>query len=824
MSNELVYFHKGLSEDSDSKLEAPGFLDTAENISFNVEGVQGLRPKFAYLDDEEEFGSAIHGIKIIPATTRAIIAEGVNLWSGDVPEEVPSTLPPEPPENLAADGLAEQVEISWDSVSEADSYDIYYLLVSGVRKTNGIKIAAVTSPYVHTGLVIGQTYYYIVTASNENGESEDPGEVTGTPTLQLPAPENVAAVAADLSVQISWDAVSGATSYNIYWDTSTGVTIETGTKISGATSPYTHTGRTNGQPYYYVVTAENEDGESDESAEVNGTPFEQEYMVSITVPAASVDAVLTSFPVYVDLSDLPADFWTYLEYGDGRDIRVQTSEEAEIPFDLLFCNSDDQTGALFAKVSLSNAGDTTFYVHFGLRTSDYVAVDADNGRNAVWSDYHRVLFFTGQDMYEDHTGAGDAATVVGDKITRCLIPTIQSGETQCHQGIAYDGTYYYVIGTNTLKKYDASWSLVASNTDPCGDVGVGATQCDDAEVLNGVLYVPVKFGSDSVSIAKFSATDLSFISATDISAQGHLGSSICYCERDGLLYLVSFTHTTTLFKYDPADLSYEGTATLSVAYSQMQGITWWNNRFWITQDEGTIFPVEYDGTVGPELSFTTSQPGTWGGITHTDGYLLIMEYEGINLGKIWRLDPDSVEAGTGIEFRGTNTNYLTISATQYTTWTIGASTKIDATGANRAIVSYAILGGGNNANRTTIAYRNVSNQLGLWNSVDGWLYSAVSPAINTLYRFNAVHNGTTYRKLYTNGAVVTDTGCTAYAAAGANGLYIGIEDNDFTEKMDGHIGFVYLRAEILSAEWIAAEVDNLHAPGSFYSVGAVEES
>ncbi|MBI5750179.1 MAG: fibronectin type III domain-containing protein, partial [Nitrospinae bacterium] len=74
-------------------------------------------------------------------------------------------------------------------------------------------------------------------------------------------------------VSVSWTSVSGATSYNIYWSTTSGVTKTTGTKITGGTSPYTHSGLTNGTTYYYVVTAVNGYGESGESSQVSGTPM-----------------------------------------------------------------------------------------------------------------------------------------------------------------------------------------------------------------------------------------------------------------------------------------------------------------------------------------------------------------------------------------------------------------------------------------------------------------------------------------------------------------------------------------------------------------------
>ena len=64
---------------------------------------------------------------------------------------------------------------------------------------------------------------------------------------------------------ISWNAVDGATTYNIYWSTSPDVSSQSGTKIADVTSPYTHSGLTQDTTYYYVVTAVNGYGESEDS-------------------------------------------------------------------------------------------------------------------------------------------------------------------------------------------------------------------------------------------------------------------------------------------------------------------------------------------------------------------------------------------------------------------------------------------------------------------------------------------------------------------------------------------------------------------------------
>ena len=71
---------------------------------------------------------------------------------------------------------------------------------------------------------------------------------------------------------LDWNAVSGATSYTIYWDTSTGVSSSS-TAITGITDDnYTHTGLDNGTTYYYKGATVNSAGTGSLSDEVSATP------------------------------------------------------------------------------------------------------------------------------------------------------------------------------------------------------------------------------------------------------------------------------------------------------------------------------------------------------------------------------------------------------------------------------------------------------------------------------------------------------------------------------------------------------------------------
>lgn len=87
-----------------------------------------------------------------------------------------------------------------------------------------------------------------------------------------PAPAGLKAVPGDGKATLTWDAVQGATSYALYYRTSSGVTRMNGTRVAGAVSGQTVAGLTNDTPYYFVITALGASGESLESAPVRITP------------------------------------------------------------------------------------------------------------------------------------------------------------------------------------------------------------------------------------------------------------------------------------------------------------------------------------------------------------------------------------------------------------------------------------------------------------------------------------------------------------------------------------------------------------------------
>ena len=73
-----------------------------------------------------------------------------------------------------------QVTLAWDNVPNAILYNIYWDYSPGVTKHNAKKISNVKNPHTIKGLKRGTTYYFVVTAVNELGESEVSEEISYT--------------------------------------------------------------------------------------------------------------------------------------------------------------------------------------------------------------------------------------------------------------------------------------------------------------------------------------------------------------------------------------------------------------------------------------------------------------------------------------------------------------------------------------------------------------------------------------------------------------------------------------------------------------------
>ena len=169
--------------------------------------------------------------------------------------------------NSAASG---KPMLTWNAVEGATSYRIYR---STSRGSGYSLLGTVTATsYTNTGAKAGTTYYYRVKACNDAGLSPYSNIVSGQVKSVTPKPSapvvKIGNSASSGKPMLTWNAVSGATSYKVYRATAkNGAYSLLGTVT--ATS-YTNTGAKAGTTYYYKVKAVNSAGESAYSNIVSG--------------------------------------------------------------------------------------------------------------------------------------------------------------------------------------------------------------------------------------------------------------------------------------------------------------------------------------------------------------------------------------------------------------------------------------------------------------------------------------------------------------------------------------------------------------------------
>jgi len=214
---------------------------------------------------------------------------------------------PSAPRNLTARWGDRYVNLTWEAPADDGGslivgYKVYRGTSSG-NETYLTTVGNVTTYYNDTGLTNGRTYYYRVSAVNGLGEGELSEEVSATPLGVPSAPQNLVAIAGDGYVSLTWEAPDDngglpIVGYNIYRGTSSG--NETLLATVGNVLTYNDTGLTNGQTYYYRVSAVNGLGEGELSVEVNATPK--------TIPSAPQNLVARAGNRYVVLTwEAPAD-------------------------------------------------------------------------------------------------------------------------------------------------------------------------------------------------------------------------------------------------------------------------------------------------------------------------------------------------------------------------------------------------------------------------------------------------------------------------------------------------------------------------------------
>ncbi len=143
----------------------------------------------------------------------------------------------------------------------------------------------------------------------------------------LPAPNNLSASGANNTITLTWNSVSGASSYNLFWDNVSSIN-NTDTTITSITNDnYTHINLDNGSTYYYKVAAVNDNGTGSLSSEASavlssnimGSETNNGHTYALTSTTmnwqAAADAAEAVGGYLAILNTLEENEWLYEKFG-----------------------------------------------------------------------------------------------------------------------------------------------------------------------------------------------------------------------------------------------------------------------------------------------------------------------------------------------------------------------------------------------------------------------------------------------------------------------------------------------------------------------------
>ena len=237
------------------------------------------------------------------------------------------------PSDLTATGASGLVTLDWTAVSGSNSYTLYWDNSTGVSSSSTAITSINTDNFTHSSLDNGTTYYYKVAAIDSAGTV---GALTSevSAATPLPAPDNLSASGANNTITLTWNSVSGATSYTLYWDNVSGINSSDTAITSITNDNYTHSNMDNGSTYYYKVAAVNSSGTGTLSsvasailsANILGSETNEGHTYALTSSTMSWDSAATAAAALggylTTLNTRAENTWLFGKFGKLEELTV----------------------------------------------------------------------------------------------------------------------------------------------------------------------------------------------------------------------------------------------------------------------------------------------------------------------------------------------------------------------------------------------------------------------------------------------------------------------------------------------------------------------
>lgn len=203
-------------------------------------------------------------------------------------------------------------------------------------------------------------------------------------------------------------------------------------------------------------------------------------------------------------------------------------------------------------------------------------------------------------------------------------------EVAGRQGVATDGSFYYVSGSTALYKYDLEGDLLLSNETPFLGLEKECNHIGDIDVHKGEIFAGCEYFLDgegkNIQVAIYDAATLSYKRSIEWNKEsGQVECCGLAVDRDnGQVWMADWVQGEQLYCYDLETGAYVRSLTLSPAPSLQQGIYFLDGHMLISCDDGDAEAGSPDSIYSADLT-----SGEVSLLRTMDDFILTGEIEGL---------------------------------------------------------------------------------------------------------------------------------------------------------------------------------------------------
>lgn len=502
-----------------------------------------------------------------------------------------------------------------------------------------------------------------------------------------------------------------------------------------------------------LVTGSESDGPK------QGGQFEIPGCATIVIPASSIDATLTGWVVPYPLSEAPDELWAD-SIGTGKDLYVLDSLGVRIPAHPFLYNGVAKTGFLFFRApTLSSSVDNTFLLCWGDSVADFVPQGEVDLTSLITNPGAETGDLTGW--------------------------TSSTGVMLASAGGAHSGSFRFQADSLTTRYFQ--------------DIDVPAA--DEAKVDSGEWVARIRWWQSGEAV-DYGTMGFTFLDAASAQLDEEWKASgrgfSAWTQREFRLTPPSGTRKIRIWMDSRGNsgLVYAEFDDIELALENVDI----NKQWGVWQDYIGVGLFESGSAVNFGPGEPTLNIESFGGNSPV--------YSALTMGAGGGVTTGSLGAYRGFMGCPLVTNK----------YTQGVTIVPSNVAVRMVAIGFAKLTSASEAaDESQWLYHAAGGDYRIFDDLNSSLSSVFTLVNSTAYRAHCIYDGTTARRIYLDGIEKAEDAVIGIASDSFSTLFLANEDQSFTERWEGGIGYVWMRRGVVVNAWIKAEHLALSDPVTFFN-------